>query len=370
MRFTKTILLVFCLISLTACTPPSQQARRAVTSSGEIAVSIAEENPFVEADPTSQYTPRTRTYYIAAEEVEWDYAPSGKDLIKNKAVPHPWGMKTEYEKVRYIEYTDGSFKTKKEQPEWLGIMGPVIRAVEGDVIRVAFKNKASKPYSIHPHGVFYTKDNEGAGYSGIKGKGSAVEPGDMYIYTWTAHKKSAPGLNEGGSKVWLYHSHVDSVSDMNEGLIGPMIITSAKYAHENALPKDVDREFVTLYMIFNEEEEPMHMMGDMMDHSQAGGLMHAMNGYIFGNLQGFEMDKDDKVRWHLLAMGGEMDLHTAHWHGESVEYDGRYEDVIELLPASMKTVDMVAENPGTWLYHCHVTDHITAGMVSTYTIND
>ena len=34
----------------------------------------------------------------------------------------------------------------------------------------------------------------------------------------------------------------------------------------------------------------------------------------------------------------------------------------------MATVDMKADNPGTWMYHCHVADHIKAGMVATYTI--
>ena len=29
---------------------------------------------------------------------------------------------------------------------------------------------------------------------------------------------------------------------------------------------------------------------------------------------------------------------------------------------SMVTVDMIARMPGNWLYHCHVADHITAGM--------
>ena len=29
---------------------------------------------------------------------------------------------------------------------------------------------------------------------------------------------------------------------------------------------------------------------------------------------------------------------------------------------------MVADNPGTWLFHCQVTDHMEAGMMATYTI--
>jgi FtsP/CotA-like multicopper oxidase with cupredoxin domain len=34
----------------------------------------------------------------------------------------------------------------------------------------------------------------------------------------------------------------------------------------------------------------------------------------------------------------------------------------------MVTADMTADNPGTWLLHCHVADHLNAGMVATYTI--
>jgi FtsP/CotA-like multicopper oxidase with cupredoxin domain len=36
----------------------------------------------------------------------------------------------------------------------------------------------------------------------------------------------------------------------------------------------------------------------------------------------------------------------------------------------MVTVDMLADNPGTWLYHCHVADHIDAGMQVTFTITE
>jgi FtsP/CotA-like multicopper oxidase with cupredoxin domain len=78
------------------------------------------------------------------------------------------------------------------------------------------------------------------------------------------------------------------------------------------------------------------------------------------------------VRWYVVGLGTEVDLHTAHWHGETVMEGGwqfgRRTDVVELLPASMKTVDMKADNPGTWLFHCHVNDHIIAGMSTRWTV--
>jgi len=42
--------------------------------------------------------------------------------------------------------------------------------------------------------------------------------------------------------------------------------------------------------------------------------------------------------------------------------------VIELLPGSMKTVDMIADNPGTWMFHCHVEDHMEFGMMAVFTV--
>jgi hypothetical protein len=109
------------------------------------------------------------------------------------------------------------------------------------------------------------------------------------------------------------------------------------------------------------------MIFDEMGGKPAG-LFYSMNGFIFGNLPGLTMKQGDKVRWYLLGMGNEIDLHTPHWHGETVTDRGRNTDVIELLPGSMETVDMLADNPGSWMFHCHVEDHMEAGMMAVYTI--
>ena len=74
----------------------------------------------------------TRHYYIAAEDVTWDYAPSGLNLVEGRPIPQPWAKQTKWQKVRYIEYTDATFRVRKPQPEWLGILGPIIRGEVGD----------------------------------------------------------------------------------------------------------------------------------------------------------------------------------------------------------------------------------------------
>lgn len=61
----------------------------------------------------------------------------------------------------YRQYTDDSYSKEIPKPEWLGFLGPILRAEVGDVMVVHMKNFASRPYSLHPHGVFYKKDSEG-----------------------------------------------------------------------------------------------------------------------------------------------------------------------------------------------------------------
>jgi hephaestin len=43
-------------------------------------------------------------------------------------------------------------------------------------------------------------------------------------------------------------------------------------------------------------------------------------------------------------------------------------DVVSLLPAGMLVADMVPDNVGTWLFHCHVADHLAAGMQTRYRV--
>ena len=174
---------------------------------------------------------QTRQYHLAAEEVTWDYAPSRKALIHgygpSDGIPRPWAGNTRKRKVRYVEYTDSSFTTRKPQPEWLGILGPIIHAEVSDTVVVHFLNRAKGRYGIHPHGLRYTKEHEGAFYPSA-GAEAAIPPGGRFVYMWTEPVET------------------------NLGLLGPMIITARGRAHPDATPADVDREFVLLFMIFNE----------------------------------------------------------------------------------------------------------------------
>ena len=163
-----------------------------------------------------------REYWIAAEKTSWNYAPHGKNLIKPDAGLGVWGETLAYPKYRYIGYTDGRYTKALPQPAWMGILGPQIRAVVGETIKVHFLNKTDRPLSMHPHGVFYDKHNEGADGTGI---GAAVPPGKSYTYTWVADEAAGPGPADPSSVAWLYHSHVMEDEEANLGLVGTIVIT-------------------------------------------------------------------------------------------------------------------------------------------------
>ena len=316
-----------------------------------------------------------RHYYIAAEPVSWDFTPSGQDLIHANEVPFPWRLRTEFGKERFVEYTDDSFSKKKPQPSWLGILGPVIRAEVGDEVVVHFLNRTARSHNLHPHGLRYDKASEGGFYVPY-GEGARILPGGRFVYHWFADKESGPASKEQSSIVWMYHSHVDEPEEVNAGLLGPIIVTAAGKARPDGRPKDVDREFVTLFMIFDQTQglrQPTPPAELLRPHLRTRlpeqGVFYTINGYAFGNLPGLVMTQGERVRWYLLGMGDERDLHTPHWHGKTVRVDERRTDVVELLPASMVTADMVADNPGTWLFHCQVSDHMEGGMMATFVIH-
>ena len=353
---------------------------------------------------------KTRTYYIAADEVDWDYAPGGVNKMMGMKFdgyskvftergPHRIG--TVYRKAIYREYTDGTFAQLKPRPaEWAtaGILGPILRAEVGDTIKITFKNNASRPYSMHPHGVFYDKDSEGAPYddgtSGADKEDDAVPPGKTHTYTWKVPERAGPGPNDPSSIVWLYHSHTNEMKDVESGLVGAMIITRRGMADADGKAKDVDREFVCLFLLFDENmswyvdhniqtftSDPKGVkkleFAPVDDQGNFSGLgsgfviansKFAINGYIYGTGPMMTMKKGERVRWYLFANSNEDDVHTPHWHGQTVIFDHMRTDMVHLEPMMMIQADMVPDNVGTWLFHCHVNDHIEGGMQALFTV--
>jgi hypothetical protein len=318
---------------------------------------------------------KTRHYYIAAELDAWDFAPNRRDVVCGKPLPAQLEANHVALKLRYFQYTDATFTTRILPTPRLGLLGPVLRGVTGETLAVTFLNKTELPLSMHPHGVKYDKDSEGAYYQPKPGLGAAVAPGATFTYVWHLDEQSGPLPGEPSSKCWLYHSHVRGDEESNLGLVGFIVVTDPKRARPDGTPSDVDREMASLFMIFNEsgfteeDEEAAEAGGEaekswaQMQQEREQGNRYAINGYVFGNLPGLEMREGERVRWYLFGLGDENDMHTAHWHGLRVIEEGRRRtDVVELLPATMKVADMLADNAGSWLFHCHVAEHMQEGM--------
>jgi len=341
----------------------------------------------------------TRTYYIEADQVVWNYAPVGKNMITGKPFDQvadtyvqrgPGRIGSRYIKCLYRGYTDGTFTHLQQRPpedQYLGLLGPVIRAEVGDTIKVVFKNTCVIPTSVHPHGVLYDKDSEGAPYNdGTKGADKlddGVPKGHTHVYTWKVPERAGPGPGDGSSVMWMYHSHTNEISDTYAGLMGPMEITRRGMANPDGSPKDVDKEVFMLFSVMNENLSPyidanvrrfarkpyppVRRLADDDDFNESN-LKHSINGYLFGNQPMITLQKGERVRWYVMSMGTEVDLHTPHWHGNDVTVNGMRMDVVSLLPAGMVVADMVPDNPGIWLFHCHVNDHIRAGMLTRYQV--
>lgn len=346
------------------------------------------------------------TYYIAADEVVWDYAPSGTNHITGRPFGEHEAMWVEsgthrigkaYKKALYREYTDESFAELKPRPpelEHLGMLGPLLRAEVGDTIVVVFRNNASFPASLHPHGVFYDKASEGApsadGTAGADVVDDGVPTGGTHTYVWPVPERAGPGPTDGSSAFWMYHSHTNEIRDVNAGLVGPMIVTADGMSGPDGRPTDVDRELiVTFQEVFENEswyiDENIRTYtsdpdGLTMVEDPFGGpifvaeglsgdynLMESMNGFVYGNLEGLTMRVGERVRWYVMATTN-FEIHAPHWHGNTVEIGGMRTDVAALLSMGMLVADMVPDNPGQWLFHCHVGPHLEAGMQSFYTV--
>jgi FtsP/CotA-like multicopper oxidase with cupredoxin domain len=340
---------------------------------------------------------RVRVYFIAAEEVNWNYIPSGRDDAMGqplggslrKSTPATADLARQiWKKAIFREYLDAKFSLpakRSEADEYLGILGPTLRGEVGDTIKVVFKNKASRPYSMHPHGMLYAKDSEGVMYNDHSGEadksGGMVPPGGTFTYVWQIPERAGPGPNDPSSIIWLYHSHVDELRDIASGLFGPIIVTAKGKAHDDATPVDVDREFITVFISINENESwygaenTKNLMGMVQDSAPGAralngdrNLQHSINGYMFGNMPMISMKRGERVRWYVGTLGDSNNFHTPHWHGNVVSQNGHRMDVVALLPAQTVTVDMVPDDPGIWLFHCHVSDHMAGGMVARYQV--
>jgi len=315
-----------------------------------------------------------RTHYIATDEVLWNYAPSGHDMISGGKLPPflPDQLGLRYWKVVYREYTDATFKTpvaRTPAQAYMGLLGPTIHAEVGDTVVVVFKNHARIPTNLALAGI-------------EPGRVAPVKSGGTARYVWRIGEAEGPGKSDPSSIAWRYYSTVDETSDENVGMVGALVVTRSGDAKPNGAPADVDNEIFTA---FSEMDESLSRMVDVNVGDPALNPRHvkkappfteftfdnqffSINGYVFGNMPIPTLREGVHARWYVIVTGSDFDAHTPHWHGVTVLDRGMRTDIIDAQINQVQVVDMTPDDPGIWLFHCHVALHLAGGMEARYSV--
>jgi FtsP/CotA-like multicopper oxidase with cupredoxin domain len=279
-----------------------------------------------------------REFWIKAVPMNWNVVPNGRNGIEGETfTPQQTMMRA----VVYRRYTRNWGRRLPNRSDVSadndGIPGPLIRARVGDDIVVHFKNADTvfkRPHSMHFHGTFYRFGSDGSFIPGFSGPGGAVKPGRTFTYRLHA------GIDSAG--IWPYHDHSPSMdASIAGGLYGAMSILGPGQRRP-------DREFVVYF------------------ESQMG--FNTINGRAFvGNTPVFHGRVGEDVQFDVLALGS--DTHTFHVHGHRWrDPDGTTIDTRTVGPAESFAVRFREDVPGTWLYHCHVEQHMMRGMIGIYRV--
>jgi FtsP/CotA-like multicopper oxidase with cupredoxin domain len=279
-----------------------------------------------------------RESWVAAVPVTWNMLPNGHDAVTGMEYDT---SQTVFPTVVYRRYTRGWKRPLRNTPAGSSnqdlIPGPLLRAEVGDRYVVHFKNMDKvfkRPHSMHFHGVHYKPSSDGAYLPGVSGRDADVKYGQTWTYKLTAGSDSVGA--------WPYHDHSPS---MHESILGGMYGMLSIRPRGERLP---DREFVVVF-------------AEM-------GTLQSIDGRAFvGNTPVFTSKVGQTVQWDVMGMGSEH--HTFHVHGHRwVARDGSDLDTQNVGPAESFRIRWEERDPGTWFYHCHVEDHMMAGMIGTYKV--
>lgn len=211
------------------------------------------------------------------------------------------------------------------------IPGPTLKADVGDRVIVRIVNELDEfGTSLHPHGV-RDHDFRMDGVSYVSQ--DPIAPGDSMDYVFEAERPS----------VGMYHSHHMSVHQVVDGLAGAFII--GDYAELAGIDGVVDEVAMTL--------------------NDAGAIGLSLNGKSFPATTAYSWQQGDKVIVHYFNEG--LTSHPMHLHNQDglvIAKDGYmlpapyYMDVVNVAPGERYTVVYEMDNPGTWLWHCHILTHV------------
>jgi FtsP/CotA-like multicopper oxidase with cupredoxin domain len=307
-------------------------------------------------------TGRKREYWIAAEPFRHCLVPTGRDAMTGARLDR---SQATFWALRYRAYSPGWARPLPASAALGpndGMPGPTIRARVGDTVRVHFRNDDHHyrmNHGIHPHGVFYRPSSDGAEVGADPGRGGAIRPGHTHTYEWRVRPSSVG--------TWVYHDHAMAQplpgGPRHDMAAGPQMELGAQLglfgviAISDAYTPAVDREFVLFFHdLYSDDIPVLHRDWD------------CFNGYAYlGNTPTFTARVSERVRWRVAALGTEFHVFHAHGHRWRAG-DGTFTDSALLGPSTTLTIEWLEDNPGRWLYHCHVVDHMMGGMIGHYLV--
>jgi FtsP/CotA-like multicopper oxidase with cupredoxin domain len=222
--------------------------------------------------------------------------------------------------------------------------GPVIELVQGDHVRIYVTNRLPRKTAVHWHGVILPCGQDGV--YGVTQQG--IMPGETFSYDFT--------FPHAGT--FMYHSHMDTMTQEGLGLTGMIVVHQ-----RNPEGPQPDRDFALMlheWGITGGTSRPDPQV--MTDFN-----IITINGKVFPDTEPLVAQLGDRVRIRLGNLSA-MDHHPIHLHGYAftvVETDGgtvppraRWPETTVLVPVgSVRVVEFVADNPGDWAMHCHMTHH-------------
>ena len=258
-----------------------------------------------------------KVYHLVAEEVDNEFAPG----LRAKC----WGYNGE-------------------------VHGPTIEAVEGDRVRIYVTNRLPAPTTVHWHGVYLPNGMDGVG--GLNQR--AIAPGETFKYEWTFRQHGT----------FMYHSHHDEMTQMAMGMMGMLVV------HPRRPPPGyaVDRDFVL--MLSEWSIVPGTQRPDPNEMTDFNIL--TINARAYPGTVPLVCKTGDRVRIRIGNLSG-MDHHPIHLHGyyfKIAATDGgripssaQWPETTVLVPTgSTRDIEFVADAPGDWAMHCHMTHHVMNQM--------
>ena len=227
--------------------------------------------------------------------------------------------------------------------------GPTIEAVAGDRLRIYVTNKLPAPTTVHWHGLRIPN-----GMDGVNGLTQPpIQPGETFRYEFVVPHAGT----------YMYHPHFDEMTQQGLGMMG-MFIVHPREREQNPPNRD--------YVILLSEWriDPGASRPNPLEMVEFNVL--TMNSKAYPATQPLVAKLGERVRIRFGNLSA-MDHHPIHLHGfqaNLIEIDGgKVPDAAVtsvntvLVPVgSTRVIEFIADNPGDWPMHCHMTHHVMNQM--------